>query len=102
MKRLNKAIADAERFAAYAFFEKRDKGVFRGTYRLNTDELVAIQILTGLDNENFATSLGLNKATYKVILKRGALNKQLRMLAMIRLRNELEWPGCHKRLLGQR
>ena len=94
-----RTIERVERILAIGFFRNQYAVIFRGKYQLNVDEIVAIQELMGLNNQEFATILGVDKGSFSNILKRGKLSRSVGLLVIERLGMELSMPGSSKRLV---
>lgn len=93
------SIIKAEKTIAFNFFKMYYKDILEGIEELHNDEITSIQDFLGVTNAQFAKILGINKASFSNIIKRGKVSRPVAVLILERLGMELSRRGSARKLV---
>lgn len=97
-----RVIERAEKQIAITFFKTYYRKILEGKYQLKSNEIIAIQELMNLNNKDFSTILGIDKASFSNILKRDKMSRSVGLLIIERLGMELSRPGSAQCLVDSK
>jgi len=88
--------------SARRFLNERTSEIVSGRYSLSLDQLRMVQNCLMVNRSEFADLLGMHKGTItRIFSGELALQKDVQMLIVQRLKDEVECPGISKRLLDK-